>query len=522
MGCLAGVPVRVVRVANDGAAARGLRKHTGRSDPPARPPKEAWLVVGRRGGKSYVLACVAVFLACFKDWRPYLGPGEVGTIMIVAEDRKQARAIMRFIKGLLHASPMLRRAVVGEAAESITLRHRIVIEVHTASFRSTRGYTTVAALLDEISVWPSNEMSAEPDAEVINSILPGMATIPGAMLLCASSPHAMRGALWDAYRQHYGHDDDGVLVWQAETRHMNPSVPQSWIDQQLARDPVRAAADYLAQFRSDVSGFISRESVMACVVPGLRERPPDRGTRYHAFVDPSGGSTDAMTLCVAHNDMARRVVVLDAVREVKAPFSPEAVVADFSLLLKSYNVLSISGDHYAKEWPIEVFRRHGVRYVQDAQPKSDLYAGALLPLINSRRIELFDLPVLVNQICQLERSTRHGSADRIDHPPHGFDDVVNSVAGVAALCTRAGGRYIMDLPGLFDEAPEETAPPPLLSPAARDRELLMARYGGPVCPIARQDVPEHLRAAFDRARADAARRAHLPDSGALASGGRWL
>ena len=64
---------------------------------------------------------IAVFLACFKDWRPLLGPGELGTIMVVAEDRKQARAIMRFIRGLLHGAPMLKRTIVSETAESFTL-----------------------------------------------------------------------------------------------------------------------------------------------------------------------------------------------------------------------------------------------------------------------------------------------------------------------------------------------------------------------------------------------------------------
>ena len=85
---------------------------------------------------------------------------------------------------------MLKRTIVAETAESFTLKNRIQIEVHAASFRSTRGYTTVAALLDECRVWPSDELSAEPDVEMINSIRPGMATIPDAMLLCASSPHA--------------------------------------------------------------------------------------------------------------------------------------------------------------------------------------------------------------------------------------------------------------------------------------------------------------------------------------------
>jgi hypothetical protein len=127
------------------------RKHTGRSTPPANPSHEAWLCIGRRGGKSFVLSVIAVFLAAFKDWRPFLGPGEVGTIMIIAADRRQARVIMRYCLGLLKSVPMLAQLIEAETRESVSLRNRVVIEVHTASFRSTRGYSIVCALLDEIA-----------------------------------------------------------------------------------------------------------------------------------------------------------------------------------------------------------------------------------------------------------------------------------------------------------------------------------------------------------------------------------
>src|SRR5262249_23316924 len=128
-----------------------FQQFTGRTTAPTSPLHEAWLVVGRRGGKSFVLAVIATFLACFKDWRPYLGPGEVGTIMIIAQDRKQARAIKRFISGLLRETPMLAPMLEEETVESIRLRNRIALEIHTASFRSTRGYTIVAAFLDQVS-----------------------------------------------------------------------------------------------------------------------------------------------------------------------------------------------------------------------------------------------------------------------------------------------------------------------------------------------------------------------------------
>jgi hypothetical protein len=37
--------------------------------------------------------------------RQFLGPGEKATAMIVAADRKQARAALRFVRGLLAAPP---------------------------------------------------------------------------------------------------------------------------------------------------------------------------------------------------------------------------------------------------------------------------------------------------------------------------------------------------------------------------------------------------------------------------------
>ena len=86
---------------------------------------EAWLVCGRRSGKSFILALIAVFLACFRDWRPLLGPGEVATIMIIARDRRQGRVIKRFITGLLRGTPMLRQVIEGETQETIELRNNV-------------------------------------------------------------------------------------------------------------------------------------------------------------------------------------------------------------------------------------------------------------------------------------------------------------------------------------------------------------------------------------------------------------
>jgi hypothetical protein len=411
---------------------RVFKECTQRSDRPTQQAQEAWLVCGRRSGKSFMLGLVSVFLAAFRDWTPYLGIGERGTVMVIAADRKQARVIMRYVKGLLHSVPMLKRLIEAERVESIDLANRITIETHTASFRTVRGYSIVAALLDEMAFWPTDENSSSPDFEVVNAIRPAMSTIPDAMLLCASSPYARKGALWESYHRYFGKESP-ILVWQAPTRTMNPTVLQSHIDAEYEKDPVSAEAEFGAQFRTDIESFISREAVEACVEWGIHERGYLDGIRYVAFTDPSGGSgSDAMTLAIAHKE--GEIAVLDCIREVRPPFSPEGVVTEFAEVLKSYKITRVVGDRYAGEWPREQFAKRGIRYEPSKDPKGTLYLN-VLPLLNSAKVRLLGEKRLVSQLVGLERNTARGGKDNIDHARGGHDDIANAVAGALLSAT---------------------------------------------------------------------------------------
>ncbi|MEI9422213.1 hypothetical protein O7A70_13670 [Mesorhizobium sp. Cs1299R1N1] len=404
------------------------KHHTGRDEAPTEANNEAWLVTGRRGGKSFIMALVAVFLTCFFEYRQYLAPGERATVLVLAADRRQARVIIRYIKAMLTRIPSLKLMIERETADAFDLTNSVTIEVGTASFRSTRGYTYAAVLADEIAFWRTDD-AAEPDYAILDAIRPGMATIPNAMLICASSPYARRGALWDAYKRHWGKAGT-PLVWKATTREMNPTVRQSVVDAALERDHSAASAEWLAEWRSDIEAFVTREVVEACVTVNVTERPRADGVGYFAFVDPSGGSNDSMTLAIGHKEGRR--VVLDAYRERKPPFSPEAVVVDFVATLKSYGISSVRGDRYAGEWPREQFRKLGITYQLAEKSRSDLYRD-LLPALNSQTIDLLDVDKLVNQIVGLERRVARGGKESIDHSPGGHDDIANAVAGVADM-----------------------------------------------------------------------------------------
>jgi hypothetical protein len=403
--------------------------------------REFYGVIGRGAGKSRV----AALLACFYASREYRrAPGESIYVGIFAPSRIQATITYKYVIGLLRSVPELSALIVAETRDSVELRNGVIVEVVTASLAAPRGRAYAFAIVEEAAFLPTDQ-SANPDVELLRAIRPALARVPGALLAVVSSPYARRGVLYQAWARHHGQPDGTVVLVQAPTLTLNPTFDAAAIATAYLEDDAAARAEYGGEFRTDVETFISREVVDACVIPGRYELPPRRDVEHRAFVDPAGGSGgDAFTLAIAHAELRddRRIAVVDAIREVRPPFSPEATVAEFAGLLRSYGVADVTGDRYAGEWPREQFRRHGVAYTVAAAPKSDCYRDAL-PSLNAGAVELLDHPRAVAQLVALERRTARGGRDAIDHPPGGHDDVANVIAGVVAdLLVRAPGADV--------------------------------------------------------------------------------
>jgi hypothetical protein len=407
--------------------------------------REFWAVVGRRGGKDSIASLIATVMA-IDDYRDRLRPGEHAVVMCVAADRSQARIIFRYIQGYFQSIALLQPLVARETDYEIELTNGVLIIVATNSYKAVRGRTIVCAIFDEVAFW-RDENSVNPDFEVYNSVMPGLATLPDAMLIGISSPYRRGGLLFEKWARHYGRPDDDVLVVRGPSRLFNPTLPQAIVDAALENDPEAAGAEYNAEWRSDIADYVSREVVRAATPAGVFELPPAAGINYAAFVDPSGGSSDSMTLAITHRDRDG-TVVLDAIREMRAPFSPEAAVADFAGILRAYCISRITGDRYAGEWPRERFAVHGIQYEPSELTKSDIYRE-LLPLLNGGRARLLDHPRLISQLCSLERRTMRGGRDSIDHRPGGYDDIANAVAGALVTVAADARASLIARPDLY-------------------------------------------------------------------------
>ncbi|MFC1580014.1 terminase large subunit domain-containing protein [Thermodesulfobacteriota bacterium] len=404
---------------------------TGRKEPSKAGYRELWAVIGRRGGKSFVSAVTAVYLALFHDYARHLAPGERGVIQIIASDRSQAQVILRYVKGILHSTPVFEQYLAHEYKERVDLNNHISIEVMSCSFRSVRGRTLIVAIFDEIAFWMVD--GASPDSEILSAVRPGMATIPTSKLIVISSPYARKGVLYEHHRDHFGKNNSDILVWQAPTRLMNPAIDQDFIDREVEKDPSAARAEYFAEFRMDIETFLSMEAVTACCgLPGdLAPRPQ---FAYRGFVDSSGGRSDAFTLGIGHQENA--MLVVDVVRAWEPPFDPSDVVEAIAEILRHYRLDMVTGDRYGAAWVESAFEKCGIRYLPCDKAKSDLYLN-LEGYINTQQIQLPEDEKLVNELAALERRRGRQGKDVVDHPPRGRDDRANVVAGLCYEGLRA-------------------------------------------------------------------------------------
>ena len=419
-----------------------FREVTNRDAEPGERVEEAWLVIGRRGGKSRSTAVLGAYLAALVDYSDVLAPGEEGILAVMAATTRQAEISLGYLAAIFAdpKRPLFHRLLKNQTAETVELHNHVTVEVRPASFKTIRGISAVAIIADEIAFWSSGDM-ANPDSEILNAARPALATT-GGMMVAISSPHSRRGELWTNYHRHYGPaGDPRILVANAPSRTMNETLSAKVVERAYEKDPALASAEYGGQFRTDVENFVSRDVAEAAVVVGRHELPPMQGTQYVAFTDPSGSGADAMTIAIAHAGKDG-TAVLDAVRIKRPPFSPAATVAEFADLLKAYKVTKVVGDHWGGEFVKEPFRKAGIEYEKSEKTASDIFRD-MLSALNSGTVELLDNSRLLAELISLERRTARSGKDQIGHPPGGHDDVINAAAGALLLVTNAKHPFVV-------------------------------------------------------------------------------
>jgi len=195
------------------------------------------------------MAVLIVFLACFMDYRSILAIGERPLVLCLGQIAKQAAIAYGYVAGIIESTPLLAGLVKTKLAETLSLTNGVDVEIRAASLRGLRGITAVAIIADEIAFWYSDDTgSANPDSAILDAVRPSLATT-GGPLIAISSPYARRGEVFETWKRDFGAKGDlRILVAQAPTRALNPSLSQSVIDRAMERDLASASTEYMANF----------------------------------------------------------------------------------------------------------------------------------------------------------------------------------------------------------------------------------------------------------------------------------
>jgi hypothetical protein len=220
---------------------------------------------------------------------------------------------------------------------------------------------------------------------------------------------------------------------QAPEVRANPSMA-SWASVgYLAQQQRRLPAHKFRRLHLNLPGLpegsaYQPEPVMDAIARGVLVRRPERGIRYAAFVDMSGGSSDDAVLAIGHTDNDKSAV-LDCIENQGAavPFNPNKAVERFVQTLKDYGIAHVMGDRYAGETFRAQFAERSVGYTVATESKSALYE-ALEPVLNAGGVVLLDVSTLEQQLLGLV--WRGG---KIDHQAGEHDDYANAAAGVVRL-----------------------------------------------------------------------------------------
>jgi len=412
-----------------------VTKCTGRN--PDLLPKEGFrtvlLLCGRRSGKSKIAGLIGAYEASLSGREKVCSAGEMPMVSVVSPTRSQSQIIKSYARASLR-SEILNAEITDDQRDLFRLENRITVRILTGTFRLVRSYSQIAVVVDEICFFNGSDEADCSDTELIRSIKPSLLTTQG-RLIATSTKYKPSGWAYQTWKKHFGKDASKILVWDAPSRVMNPTLSEQDIESEISEDPAAARAEYENLWREDIEDYLPRSAIEACVIPGRKQLLKQAHTIYAAFADVSGGRGDPMALCIGHKEPNSRKVVIDYLRQWPIPCNPLTTVAQMARVLQSYGLTLCQGDRYASEFNTQTFKNHGIRYVASQQNKSELYLD-LLPAICSQEIELPDDEKLVAQLAALERRTRSGGRDSIDHPAHAHDDLANVCAGACAVTAK--------------------------------------------------------------------------------------
>ena len=281
--------------------------------------------LGRRSSKSTMAAIAAVYMAFCQDeyFKKRIRKGEKFFVVTIANDLKQAKIALDFIRQLILNSP-LEREIVRETAMEIELSNNCIFQAIPASARASRGKAVALAVFDEIAF--SLDTDANRGARALfDALSPAIAQFaPHSKILELSSPWIADGVFYEHFMQAQSGEFTGMSARQIPTWEINPGLPFDcdFLQNALKKDEETFWVEFGGQFRRNNSALVAAEIIDAAVNKERTTSIPQRDLKgtYVLALDPARGGKgrDAYVACIVHYEGERLVV--DRFHEFEANF----------------------------------------------------------------------------------------------------------------------------------------------------------------------------------------------------------
>lgn len=274
--------------------------------------KELVLVLGRRAGKSALSAIIASYeiyklLARGHPQAHYGIPtGSEIRILCVANDKEQASIVYGDISGYIDEVDYFKSALSGKTqtflrfqTDSDKKKNRkasIVATFKSSIAKGLRGRGIMAVILDELAFFVDDGNSSAE--RIYKAIVPSISQFSpkdpknrrrpvgpsDGRVISISSPDAREGFFYRLYQLSLtkGLESSNMLMIQAPTWEVNPTLDRSYYEIEYHKDPKSFATEHGAEFSDRVRGWIEdRKDLLDCVVPTLR--PMSKGSSREPF-----------------------------------------------------------------------------------------------------------------------------------------------------------------------------------------------------------------------------------------------
>ena len=408
------------------------KHHTGSEyEGPIKGQMFLWLW-GRRGGKSRTAGYIAVKECITGGHEKYLAPGETGTFLIIAQNKRNATIIFNYCKHLLTTSVLLKGYLRGDpVGEVIRLQVNgkpLEIRIQTADKASVRGWTVIGFIGDEVASWQYEGINV--DKQVFDAIEPGATTMPDAKFIFVTTPWIKQGMVWEIFKACWGKTDADWWVFRGATEEMhNHLTPKALAKMQKIKksDPEKYAREYMAEFTDPIHGWLGGAIIDMAVSKGVRERKYDPKFQYVAAMDPAFVH-DAYTFTITHKNehdecLQDHVSVWKA-ESKRIAIDAVSVIRQVAEMCKKYHVNTLYTDQGSSEVLMQFFDRskawQGIRtrieriYVTAPEKREEF--NTLKNLILNGKMRLLDHEQTLFELKNIEVKERAGGGCTISAP----------------------------------------------------------------------------------------------------------